>query len=190
MEKGDKSWPVSHTHNLDALITRMAINGTGSPLIKLDQWFLTEVSQKRLKCQSACCLTLSHDIVEITTTIYFINPSGKLKLSFNRRNRIVIIRKKKEKRSAQCLGFLLKRFNLKFGKISYGVDVQTILFHGCCCKHFKCTRLLLGFCLFGVNCLCAYIVCYIQTNIYAVVLLFNNTFMLFLCEVSLRHSLK
>ena len=58
MEKGDKSWPVSHTHTLNALITGMAINGTGSPLIKLDQQFLADVSQKQLKCQSACCLTL------------------------------------------------------------------------------------------------------------------------------------
>lgn len=40
------------------------------------------------------------------------------------------------------------------------------------------------------NCLCAYIVSRIQTNIYAVVLLFNITFMLFLCEVSLKHSLE
>ena len=43
------------------------------------------------------------------------------------------------------------------------------------------------------NCLYAYIVSCIQTNIYAVVLLFNNTFMLLLCEVSLRvirHSLE
>ena len=62
--KGGNSWPVSHTQCY-ALMAMIFINGTGSPLMKLDQWFFTEVLQKELKCQSACCLTLIHDVVVI-----------------------------------------------------------------------------------------------------------------------------